>query len=360
MYSRCQGSFVHLLLFCLSTTSIWAISATTAYLLLDHEINSRPTNKTIALNQATMFGPRAFKPKEIFIVNSSSLKTVSIESSQEGKSDPLRDAFLRELRLDLELGGILVLFLSIGGSIGLNYLVLKPAKKNFYQHLDSLNSVASHKLRNALMAISASTEIMANRLKLISPSEEAELVAIIDATDRLSRLVEDLLFLLRSETGSVNSGRVLVPIHEVLEDLVEHFESLTQNREIYFDTDLSANIHVSGDPNQLAQLFLNLFETVFERAKPQESVMLSLEKQGAVAIVNMSNISNRTSKIPLKSVLKGLRSIFEKKTHVISGLGLNLSIAQAIAQRHGGDIAVRHWTETKTSFQIQLPLAHGS
>ena len=86
-----------------------------------------------------------------------------------------------------------LVFSGIGG-MWLAQQVLKPIQQSF-QRLKHFTADASHELRSPLTAISTATEVMQSHPERIHPLDVKKLVAIASATNQLTRLAEDLLFL---------------------------------------------------------------------------------------------------------------------------------------------------------------------
>lgn len=338
-----QGVFNRLLLFCLTTMIIGAILTATAYVLkfsfypVSADLSRISEHKKTDANKADQLA----------------------RNNHELVANPCVKTSLKDLNLRLWLVGVFVLLLSVLSAVILRYLVLEPIKKDFYRQLTCLTVAASHQLRNSLTAVSVSAEVMASRLKQLDPSEETEIFTIIDATRQLSQLAEDLLFLIRAEVNAISVKTVSFPIHEVLEDLVDRFELEAKERCITFNMDLSTDVIICGDPEQISQLFLNVLETVFEQTQPHEKIVLRLKKEGTFAVVYMRNtdeniIAQQPSTICFPPWLHSSRSDLPQPNEE---LGLHLLTAQAIAQCHGGDLATGRYLKTThhSSFRVELP-----
>ncbi|NJR62736.1 MAG: HAMP domain-containing histidine kinase [Cyanobacteria bacterium CRU_2_1] len=371
MHTKFRGSFLRLLLFYVAiTTGIWGASATAVYLFIDCSFNPQQPSRLLASNQSALSGSETAKPLSSggfkqdlqpgqpqgvdTPTHPDSIQNTILLESLVRSSDPhpSTEVLLVKLRLGLGLGGVLVGVLSILSVLSVNYLVFEPTKRNFSQRIQSLTSIASHELRNSLTAVSTSAEMLASRPQQASSSEMKKLSTIISATNQLTRSVENLLFLVRTETTPANAAidrNLSIPIDEVLEDVVERFELEAQDRSITFNLNLSTGVIVQGNSHQLLRLFSNLLENILSQAEPQRCVILSLKRCGRFAVIRMSNTGVDDAECPR-------RSVNEAQSRSIEKLGLDLVIAQTIAQCHGGTITVSNKTKAGNDFQVQLPV----
>ncbi|MCZ0903953.1 HAMP domain-containing sensor histidine kinase, partial [Microcoleus sp. HI-ES] len=169
---------------------------------------------------------------------------------------------IRQLILDLILGAGLTL---IGvAAIGwlLSGLAMAPIRES-YGRLKQFTADASHELRNPIATIQTNVQVALAEPD-IEPQQHQQLQVIERLTRRLGRLVDDLLFLARQDSGIVQQQWIDVPLDALLMEVIEEQQAIatTQNLSLSLEiVDLpnaEENFTLLGDWDQLARLFTNL------------------------------------------------------------------------------------------------------
>jgi heavy metal sensor kinase len=211
---------------------------------------------------------------------------------------------------------------------------------------------ASHELRTPLAVIRTSAELALRRAR--SPESYRDSLSEIAAeAERMTQLVEDLLFLARSD--ATISGMPMKPLdlREVLRDVANELRDLAQLRGILVETRLGDNLAmVSGNRAALRRLFLVLLDNAIKYSRPGGAVKVSVLLESRIVVsVEDSGIGINPSDLP---------HIFQRffradKVRTETGHGLGLSLAATIAQVHGGEIGAQS-TEGKGSvFSAAFP-----
>ena len=285
-------------------------------------------------------------------------KTLQLEGYiRASQSTEQLQVTLNQLRLGLGLGGITSLILISLSSAYLTQQALKPMKQSF-QRLKQFTADISHELRNPLLRIGVTTELMLSHREQMQPSDVRKLEMIDSAAAQMKRLLEDLLFLSRTDVASTSTEPEgsAIPLDELLRDLVKHFEPIAQVKGITFQARLPADLSVKGDASQLSRLFSNLLENALKYTEAGGSVNLSLgkSKRSAVISVKDTGIGIATEYLPF--VFQRFWRSEQARSQQQEGLGLGLAIARAIAQRHRGKIAVSSQLGFGSCFRVCLPL----
>ena len=262
----------------------------------------------------------------------------------------------RQLLLGLGMGGVMTLGLVAVGGLWLTQNAIEPIEKSFKQ-LKQFTADASHELRGPLSVIQASVEVMRNHPERIHPKDAKKLASIASATTQMSHLAEDLLFLARTESG------VSTPVCEwksialdnVLQNLMELFEALAQEKKISLEYQCIIPVSVMGDEGQLTRLISNLLENALQYTLPDGQVTLTLTKQNRYAIVSVQDNGIGIEREDLSYVFDRFWRADKARSRREGGTGLGLAIAQAIAQRHKGKITVTSQIEVGSCFQVRLP-----
>jgi signal transduction histidine kinase len=272
---------------------------------------------------------------------------------------------LDRLLLGLGVAGMIALSLTSVGGLWLTRQSIKPIQLSFQQlkqlnqQLKQFTADASHELRSPLAAIKTSTQVMMTHPERIHPADVDKLDAIASATQQMTCLVEDLLFLARTDVTETNLTQEwrAIPIDELLEDLVDFLSPQAQAKVITLKLDSLEEVFVKGDAFQLRRLFSNLLENALQYTPSSGTVTISIASQDKFVVISVEDtgIGIAPEYVPL--VFHRFWRADKARTYREDGSGLGLAIAQAIAQRHGGEIVLSSQIGVGSCFGVRLPIA---
>jgi two-component system OmpR family sensor kinase len=212
----------------------------------------------------------------------------------------------------------------------------------------------SHELRTPLTVIKANADLM----RMMKVVDFESLNSIEEETDRLTRMVGDLLLLAQAESGKLPLTFQTVELDTILFDVLKELRLLAGDR-VQLKISEIDQVQVNGDPDRLKQVLVNLISNAIKYTPGKGTVTLELSK---VADQSRLIIRDTGPGIPAED----LPHIFERfyraeksRTRAKSaGFGLGLSIAYWIINNHGGRIEVDSQEGQGTSFTIWLPLSN--
>jgi signal transduction histidine kinase len=235
---------------------------------------------------------------------------------------------------------------------------------------------ASHELRTPLAIVRGEAEVTLRRAHR-EEAEYREALGIVQAESlRLSRIVDDLLLLARTDAGGTLITRRPVAITELVLSVLRSLRTLADARGLTLQADIDAALApgsddvVQGDDALLRRLLLNLLDNALKHAPKSSTVQLTV---AAAAPDLARGVRVRVSDVG-PGIPAALRDrVFERFVHgaalaptlpppaepealpVQTGAGLGLAIAQAIATAHGGRIVLLD-RPVGTTFDVLLPL----
>jgi two-component system OmpR family sensor kinase len=206
----------------------------------------------------------------------------------------------------------------------------------------------SHELRTPITVIQGNVEGILDGLY---PADEAHLKSIIEETQILSRLVDDLRTLALAESGALHLKREPTNLTELVRDAVAGLEALAKEKDIEVRMSLASEEDVNIDPQRAREVLTNLLSNALRYTPRGGQVQIRLTEAEAERSVTISVEDNGPG---IESV--GLPHIFDRfyKSSDSGGMGLGLSIAKYLVEAHGGKI----WADsevgkgTKISFTI--------
>jgi heavy metal sensor kinase len=209
---------------------------------------------------------------------------------------------------------------------------------------------ASHELRTPLAAMQAILMVVREGERPVQEYLQA-LDDLVEEANRLRGLVENLLYLARGE-GVLTLQTERIDLSILLSDVSDSLRPLAQAKCLALTCDLSPDLLISGDTDQLIRLFVNLLDNAI---KYTERGSITLSAQSTEQGIQVE-ITDTGAGIPPEH----LAHIFERFYRVESarssgGAGLGLAIAQQIVQAHGGALEVRSILEVGTTFTVKLP-----
>jgi two-component system, OmpR family, manganese sensing sensor histidine kinase len=268
------------------------------------------------------------------------------------------DEALRKLDWGLGLGVIMALILSGVGGVWLTQQAMKPIEESF-DRLKQFTADAAHELRSPLMAIQSNAEVSLKYSEGMRPDDAESLQAITSATAQMVRLTEDLLLLARADTAAENPTTIneKVNLVEILNNLGQIYSATAINQQVTINIEPSLRpIYVSGKADQLNRLFTNLIVNAIQHSPAGGVVTVK-------AITNHKNVQIYVIDTGVGIAPKHLERLFDRfwradqsRTYRQEGLGLGLSIVQAIVQNHGGSITVTSKLNEGSCFTVKLPM----
>ncbi|PZD71618.1 Alkaline phosphatase synthesis sensor protein PhoR [Acaryochloris thomasi RCC1774] len=272
------------------------------------------------------------------------------------------ERLIRQLRLGLGIGGLVALSLSSLGGMLLAHRTLEPTQRS-YKKLKQFTADASHELRSPLTAIKFSLDVLMKHPERIHPKNTRKISAISSATDQMITLVEDLLFLARSEVAADTqdtSKETQTSIYKILQGLLTLLEPQAQSKTITFESVLIPDVTILGDEAKLTRLFSNLLDNALQYTPAGGSVKVRMEKSVKSVFITFEDTGIGIAPSQIRSVFRRLWRTDRARNRRDGGVGLGLSIAQAIAQQHNGKITVSSRIGVGSCFRVRLPLAKAS
>jgi len=215
---------------------------------------------------------------------------------------------------------------------------------------------ASHELRSPLTAIRGNVDLL-RRGAAADPPAQAEALSAIDAeTARMTRLVTDLLTLAQADAG-VPLAQEIVELDALLLDVYRQTRDQAPHLTVRLGHEDQAP--VSGDPDRLRQLLLNLADNAVKYTPAGGTVTLSLWHEDRWVRVAVRDTGIGIAPEELPHVFERFYRADKSRSRAAGGTGLGLAIAQWIAQAHGGRIEVESTLGAGSTFTVWLPLAGG-
>ena len=223
------------------------------------------------------------------------------------------------------------------------------------EHRRNMLADVSHELRTPITVIQGNVEGI---LDGMYPADETRLKSILEETQILSRLVDDLRTMALAESGSLLLRREPTNLAALVQEAVSGFESQLKEKDIHLEFFLANIEDINIDPLRIHEVLNNIFSNALRYTPPGGEVKVGLTgaDTGSEKSVTIFVQDSGTGIDPAD-----LPHIFDRfyKSSDSGGMGLGLSIAKYIVEAHGGKI----WAETEagkgTKISFAIPAGMG-
>lgn len=210
----------------------------------------------------------------------------------------------------------------------------------------------SHELRTPLTVIKGNVDLM----RRMNTLDEEILVSIDQESNRLTRLVGDLLLLAQAETGKLPLQQDCLELDSLLFEVLQEMHIFADGKVNLRLTEID-QIKILGDRDRLKQVLLNLISNAIQYTPKGGEVALSLAKVDKKARLIIRDTGPGIPAEDLPHIFERFYRTEKSRTRSkTSGFGLGLSIAYWIVHNHNGEINVDSTEGEGTSFNIFLPL----
>ena len=215
---------------------------------------------------------------------------------------------------------------------------------------------ASHELRTPLAVIRTTAELALRRART-PESYRDSLQEVAAEAERMTRLVEELLILARSDAATAEMPLAAVDLREVLDEVCDEMRSLAEMRQIrieaaYVASQGDAGAIVAGNRPALHRLFLVLLDNALKFSRPGGQVILSVDHSESRVAVSIQDFGAGISERDLPNIFQRFYRADQARTG--SGHGLGLSLAKSIARVHGASIEVQSTEGAGSRFQVNF------
>jgi signal transduction histidine kinase len=227
-----------------------------------------------------------------------------------------------------------------------------------FRRITQFTADASHELRTPVAIIRTIAEVI--RRKPRSEKEYAEaLDRILAESERTTQLVEDLMLLARADANVEDLAQEPVGLAELAHAACAEARVLAETAGITVTDGYLSQCTVSGDDRALRRLLLILLDNALKYSKSGGEVQVHLglcqrgDRRTAVLEVTDSGIGIAPEDLP--RIFERFFRASKDRSRRVDGVGLGLSIAQSIAQQHGGEIQIESKLGAGTTVRVFLP-----
>jgi signal transduction histidine kinase len=215
---------------------------------------------------------------------------------------------------------------------------------------------AAHELRTPLTIVRGELESVCQKDTIPGPVHSSIRKAL-DQTISMSKIVEDLLLLTQSDSGTYPVQKHLFRLDEVMRETYEDVKILAENRPVTVTLNHCDPVRFFGDEQLIRRLLLNISDNALKYTQGG-FIQFHLEKQGEEIAITLKDSGIGISDEDLPHVFDRFYRAETTRSQSEHGSGLGLAISQWIVTAHVGNIRIESTLAQGTSVYINLPLFH--
>jgi PAS domain S-box-containing protein len=225
---------------------------------------------------------------------------------------------------------------------------------------DEFISVVSHELRTPLTSIHGSLGILASGLLSTQPEKSQRLLEIaVDSTERLVRLINDILDVERIESGKVTMAKLSGNAADLMAQAADTMQAMADKAGVTLSVS-TVSAQLWADPDRIIQTLTNLLSNGIKFSSRGDTVWLSAElSPSSQSPTILFKVQDRGRGIPadkLETIFERFQQVDVSDSRNSEGTGLGLAICRSIVQQHGGRIWVESTLGEGSTFYFTLPL----
>jgi PAS domain S-box-containing protein len=265
--------------------------------------------------------------------------------------------------LPLELDGREV-WLSISGVTFSDGIVYAFRSLTAERALDELKgefiATVSHELRTPLAAIYGSAQtLLREDIELGETDQKRLLDVIVDESERLSRIADEILFANKLDSGQLELGESGIDLRMLAGDVVEEMRACFAEREdISFKLTVpDALDSVAGDPDKLRQVLINLIDNAVKYSPDGGRVEVAVEARDGGVRVAVRDEGIGIAPLEQRRIFGKFYRVDPGLARGVGGTGLGLYICRELVRRMGGRLSVSSEEGKGSTFAVDLPVA---
>ncbi|PHO08201.1 two-component sensor histidine kinase [Thermoanaerobacterium thermosaccharolyticum] len=260
---------------------------------------------------------------------------------------------LYQLLITLLSVGIIMLFIIFLISLYFANRAIKPIVEA-WERQKQFVADASHELKTPISIINANYDVLlANREETID-SQLKWLDYIKIGTDRMTKLINDLLSLAKMEDLRFEMQKVPFNMSDAVNDVILSMEAVAAEKDIKLIRSIEPDIIVKSDSERIKQVITILFDNAVKYTDKKGQIEISLTKSKRHVTFSIKNSGKGIAKQDLPKIFDRFYRADSSRTHDTGSYGLGLSIAKTIIERLGGEIYAESVENEYTTFTFTL------
>jgi signal transduction histidine kinase len=224
---------------------------------------------------------------------------------------------------------------------------------------DEFLSVISHELRTPLNFIMGFASILQDEVAgPLTQEQHGYLDRILNGTDRMLLLVNDLLDFAKIQAGEFELFPRPVPYGELVDEVLNTLKPLSDHKGIDMQAFVPPDLLADCDPQRVIQVLTNLVSNAIKFTPEDGVVQVSARVEEGMVVTEVEDTGIGIAGENIEKLFKRFRQLDMSRTREVGGTGLGLVIAKALVEAHGGSItAASQGLGRGATFRFTLPPA---
>ena len=240
-----------------------------------------------------------------------------------------------------------------------SYIQLKKKNKELKQMNEfrsNMIDTVSHEFRTPLTSIQGYTSrLLRQDIQIDEETKVKSLKIIKKQSERLKRMIEDLLVIPDIEGARLNVNLVNIPINSVIESSIMLVRN-DANKEIINNVQ-DCEIEILADTDRIEQVFVNLIENAIKYSKDDSPITLDYEIRDQRLVVSVQNAYDVIPREKLKTLFDKFTRVDDKTTRTTRGTGLGLFIVKGLVEAMDGEIRLYSNEDCGFCVKVFMPIA---
>jgi PAS domain S-box-containing protein len=230
-----------------------------------------------------------------------------------------------------------------------------------FKDLDRMKSefiaTVSHELRTPLTSLSMSIDILSQEvIGSVNQRQKDLLVAAKDDSERLRKLVKELLDLSKLESGKYELKKELVDFRRLVADAVRPLRLPFEEKQIHLELNIPEHLPaLSADSHQLTWVVTNLLSNALRFTDTSGKVQLTAKEEKQGILVTVADTGHGIPQENLETIFDKFVQVKSSTETTPGSVGLGLAIAREVVEAHGGRIWVESQVGVGSTFFFTFP-----
>jgi len=218
-------------------------------------------------------------------------------------------------------------------------------------------STVSHELKTPLTSIKGALQFVLNKGKWLTETERELLSVCLRNTDRLIRLIRDILDISKIEAGGMELTYESLSVNELVTSSIEEIKGFALSRSVSISNQVDPDLpSVYGDHDRLMQVLTNLLSNAVKFSPGGKMITVTAGREGNYVNVSVIDRGRTIQEVDRDKLFKKFQRLENRESRESGGTGLGLAICKEIIEMHHGKIFYQSGTAGGNIFSFSVPI----